>query len=139
MLKVHGQPADGKQFLQDDLKAERFLTDAGDLVRDLQHLVDVVLCEVSYIFGGGGVGRDKHLRLQGLRHFQRVQIGGGIIDTQTALCDFNSNLDQFFIVPPAIEGFAGECTIYPRMLSKSCSANSVLMISYAILRSQLFE
>ena len=37
------------EFLQNGLKAERFLADAGDFLRNLQHLVDVVLCQVCYV------------------------------------------------------------------------------------------
>ena len=55
LLKVHCQPVVGKQLLQDGLKAKRFLADAGDLIPDFQHLVDVVLCEIGYIFRGSGV------------------------------------------------------------------------------------
>ena len=34
--------------MQNGLKAERLLADSGNLIRNLQHLVDVVLCQVCY-------------------------------------------------------------------------------------------
>ena len=80
LLKVHHEIKAPEQLLQDRLERLRFLAELRDDVRDLEHLVDVVLRERGDVLRGRGVRGHEGAGGERLDHFERVQVGCNVVE-----------------------------------------------------------